>query len=198
MGVSKAVLPFGPELMLPRIVRLVGQVVDQIVVVAAPRQQLPDLPQDTIVAFDEREGRGPLEGLLAGIRATQPNTDLIYATSCDVPLFVPAFAQRLFDSIGDHDIAVPVDGKFKHPLSAVYRRRVLPVIEQLLRKDQLRPAFVFERVSALTVPVDDLREVDPRLDTLINLNDPRQYSDALRAAGFEPPTGEQPDDTLGP
>ena len=44
MGVAKAVLPFGPETMLQRVVRLLGTVVAPIVVVAARDQELPPLP----------------------------------------------------------------------------------------------------------------------------------------------------------
>ena len=41
MGLAKATLPFGPEAMLQRVVRLLGAVVRPIVVVAAPEQELP-------------------------------------------------------------------------------------------------------------------------------------------------------------
>ena len=67
MGYSKAILPFGPELMLQRVVRLLSEVVSPIVVVAAPTQELPPFPSDVLIARDQREGRGPLEGLLAGL-----------------------------------------------------------------------------------------------------------------------------------
>ncbi len=42
MGVSKATLPFGPETMLQRVVRLLGTVVSPIIVVAAHEQSLPE------------------------------------------------------------------------------------------------------------------------------------------------------------
>jgi molybdopterin-guanine dinucleotide biosynthesis protein A len=56
MGSSKALLPFGSETMLQRVVRLLGKVVSPLVVVAAVEQELPALPRDVIVARDEREG----------------------------------------------------------------------------------------------------------------------------------------------
>ena len=67
MGVPKATLPFGPETMLQRVVRLLGTVVTPIVAVAAREQVLPELPDDVIVTRDEREAKGPLEGLRAGL-----------------------------------------------------------------------------------------------------------------------------------
>src|SRR4029077_16787576 len=129
MGLAKATLPFGPETMLQRVVRLLGNVVSPIVVVAAREQSLPELPDDVRVTRDEREQRGPLEGLRAGLRALPTSVGIAYVTSCDVPLLVPAFVQRMIELLGDHDIAVmEIDG-FPNPLSAVYRRDTLPQVE---------------------------------------------------------------------
>ena len=151
MGVPKATLPFGPETMLQRVVRLLDTVIGPIVVVAARDQQLPELPDKVIKAVDEREQRGPLEGLRAGLKALPSSVDAAYVTSCDVPLLVPAFATRMIELLGDHDIAVmEIDG-FPHPLSAVYRRSTLLQVESLLEKDKLRPVFLFEAVRTRRV-----------------------------------------------
>jgi molybdopterin-guanine dinucleotide biosynthesis protein A len=184
MGQDKASLPFGPELMLPRIVRLLSQVVSPIVVVAAPRQQFPPLPAEVIVARDAREGRGPLEGLLAGLTAIAPHADAAYATSCDVPLLVPDFVRMMIARLGENDVAVPVEGRLHHPLGAVYRTSVIPVIAELLAAEQLRPVFLFDRVPTCRVPVSELTAVDSRLLTLKNLNRPEDYLAALVEAGF--------------
>ncbi len=69
MGTAKALLPFGPETMLQRVVRLLGTVVSPIVAVAAVDQRCPSCRAGVIVTRDEREGRGPLEGLRAGLKA---------------------------------------------------------------------------------------------------------------------------------
>jgi molybdenum cofactor guanylyltransferase len=186
MGRDKATLPFGPELMLQRVVRLIGGVVEpnQIVVVAAPNQQLPDLPADVTVAHDVREYRGPLEGLSSGFRALAGRADAAYATACDVPLLVPAFVEQMFSLLGDYDIAVPFDGEHHHPLAAVYRPAILPQVQYLLDAERLRPRFLFDEVRTREVPIDDLRAVDPQLATLENLNYDEDYRRALTVAGF--------------
>ena len=186
MGRDKATLPFGPELMLQRVIRLVSQVVtpQRIVVVTAPGQQLPEISREITVTHDERQDRGPLEGLAAGLRVTDKNVDAVYVTSCDVPLLVPAFIERMFELIKDHEIAVPRDGQHHHTLAAVYRLSVLDHVQQLLGADRLRPRFLFDEVNTREVPVDELRLVDPELATLENLNHPEDYLKALSVAGF--------------
>jgi len=186
MGVPKATLQFGPETMLQRVVRLLGTVVSPIVVVAAREQSLPQLPDDIVITHDEREQRGPLEGLRAGLKALPSSVEFAYITSCDVPLLVPQFVERMVELLGDHDIAVmEIDG-FPHPLSAVYRRDTLPHVERLLQNDRLRPVFLFDAVRTRRVRPEEMISVDPELRTLRNLNTPEDYSAALAEAGYQP------------
>jgi molybdopterin-guanine dinucleotide biosynthesis protein A len=183
MGSSKAMLPFGSETMLQRVVRLLSEMVSPIVVVAATDQELPALPHDVIIARDEREARGPLEGLRAGLKALPPDTDAAYVTSCDVPLLVPNFVRQMLDLARGYDIAVmEIDG-FTHPLSAVYRRATLPFVEDLLGKNRLRPVFLFEAVKTRRVRPDEMT-ADPELRTLRNLNTREDYERALVEAGL--------------
>ena len=119
-------LPFGPETMLQRVVRLLGTVVSPIVVVAAETQELPALPPGTILTRDERDASGPLEGIRAGLAALPEGVDAAYITSCDVPLLVPAFVRRMIELADGYDIAITENDGFAHPLSAIYRRAALP------------------------------------------------------------------------
>ncbi len=182
MGRDKATLPFGPELMLQRVVRLLSEEVDSsaIVVVSAMGQILPPLPPEIRVACDETPERGPLEGLAAGLKAMPNRVEAVYATSCDVPLMATRFVRAMFDHLGNHEIAVPVEGQFHHPLAAVYRPRVLSVVQQLLTANKLRPRFLFDEVDTIEVDVESLRVCDPTLSTLMNLNHPEEYEAALK------------------
>ena len=121
-----------------------------------------------------------------GLAALPTTVEAAYVTSCDVPLLVPAFVRRMFELLGDHAAAVPVSAGFTHPLAAVYRRSLVDVMEELLASDQLRPALLFDIVSTRRVAENELRDVDPRLDTLQNLNRPRLSGRAERA-GFSLP-----------
>jgi molybdopterin-guanine dinucleotide biosynthesis protein A len=185
MGTAKALLPFGPERMLTRVVRLLQTVVSPIVVVGAQGQSLPAVPPDIIIARDEHVARGPLEGIAAGLAAISPHSTAAYITSCDVPLLVPAFVQRMIELLGDDEIAVPCDGDFHHPLAAVYRVSVADRVRHLLAADRLRTLFLFELARTRRVDVGELRNVDPALATLRNLNHPDDYLAALAIAGFQ-------------
>jgi molybdopterin-guanine dinucleotide biosynthesis protein A len=180
MGRPKAWLPLGDELMLPRVVRLLSMAVRQIVVVAAPEQEIPPLPADVLIVRDEEKGRGPLQGLAAGLAASAGKVEVVYASSCDVPFLQPLFVRRLIELLGEQHICVPRVGDYHHPLAAVYRCAVLPTVRRLLAEDRLRPFFLFEAEPTRVVEAAELADVDPTFQTLRNLNTPEDYEQALR------------------
>jgi molybdenum cofactor guanylyltransferase len=183
MGRPKAWLPFGGELMLPRVVRLLGTVVHPLVVVAAPAQEIPEVPVEVIIVRDEEKGRGPLQGLAAGLAALAGRADAAYVSSCDVPFLQPEFVRRLIALLGERRICVPRVGEYHHPLAAVYRCEVLASVRRLLAEDRLRPFFLFEAEPTRLVGPAELADVDPTFQTLRNLNTPEDYEQALRDFG---------------
>jgi molybdopterin-guanine dinucleotide biosynthesis protein A len=183
MGRPKAWLPIAGDIMLRRVVRCLGEVVSPIVVVAAPGQDVPPLPGDIQLLRDEERGRGPLEGLAAGLAALAGRAEAAYLSSCDVPFLRPAFVRRLINLLGDRSICVPRVGDFHHPLAAVYRVNVLDAVRRLLTENRLRPFFLFEAVRTRVVEVSELSDVDPGFESLRNLNTPGDYEQALAELG---------------
>jgi molybdopterin-guanine dinucleotide biosynthesis protein A len=175
MGRPKAWLPFGGELMLQRVVRVLGEVVNPVVVVAAPGQDVPPLPVGVEIVRDEVEGRGPLQGLAAGLAALAGRADAAYLSSCDVPFLTAAFVKRMVELLAGHSISVPQVGGYLHPLAAVYRLAMRPVVADLLAADRLRPVFLFDAVPTRIVVPDELTD----LQSLRNLNTPEDYAAAL-------------------
>jgi molybdopterin-guanine dinucleotide biosynthesis protein A len=184
MGTAKAWLPFGGELMLPRVVRILSEEVTPIVVVAAPEQELPPLPDGVQIVRDEERGRGPLQGLAAGLAALEGRAHAAYISSCDVPFLRPTFVRRMIDLLGEQHISVAFVDGYHHPLAAVYRIEVLPAVRRLLSEHQLRPVFLFETAPTRVINADELRDVDRAFDSLRNLNTPEEYAQALRDARF--------------
>lgn len=187
MGHDKAGLPFGPESMLARVVRLLADVVEPVVVVAAVGQTLPAIPNNIEVVRDEHSERGPLEGLAAGLRACRESADACYVTGCDTPRLVPAFVSRMFELLGDYDAAVPIVDGHRQPLSAVYRLSLLPQIDELRQNGTSGPRGLLAKVRAREVAEDKVTDVDPDLVSITNINHPADYFQAVRACGFEVP-----------
>lgn len=182
MGRPKAWLPFGDELLLPRVVRLLAEVVGPVVVVAAPGQDVPPLPADVAVVRDPVEHQGPLRGLATGLEAIRDKADAAYLSSCDVPLLRPGFVRRVVASSGEAAIAVPRTDGHHHPLAAVYRiEPVLAAARSLLAANRLRLASLFDILPTTVLGPDAFADVDPALVSLRNANTPQEYAAALDA-----------------
>jgi molybdenum cofactor guanylyltransferase len=182
MGRPKEWLPLGSETMLQRVVRLLGEAVEPVVVVAAAGQVLPELPAGVAVLRDRVPDRGPLEGIAVGLAAVAgAGADAAFVASCDLPLLRPPFVHRMIELSDGHDVTVPhVDGR-DHPLAAVYRTDLLPRIESLLSTGQRRTVELFHQARTRRVTPAELADVDPALESLINVNTPADYEQVLRA-----------------
>ncbi len=174
--------------MLFHMLQLLRSVVEPLLVVAAPDQDLPELPAEVNLVRDRSLGRGPLEGLYCGLNYLAGHIDAAYVTGCDTPLLRPDFIRFMLDQLGSHDVAVPVDGTRYHPLAAVYRTSVAPTIATLLAHDQLQMNSLYSAVATHAIDIQQLRSVDPELLSLVNLNSPEDYRRALQLAGYAPDT----------
>ena len=191
MGRPKAALEWHGSTLLHRVAGIVGRAVSgPVIVVGAPGQELPDLPPGASVAEDAREGRGPLQGLAAGLAAAAPDADWAYVSSTDVPLLHPAFVGRVLAAAEreDVDVVLPVADGFRHPLAAAYRTALLPAVEELIAQDRLRTTSLFELCRVHELDEEELladprlAAADPELLSLLNVNDPDEYERARRQA----------------
>ncbi len=181
MGRPKAWLPIGGEVMLQRVVRILQQVVEPVVVVAAPEQELPPLPAAAVITRDPVEAQGPLRGLATGLAALHESPcPGVYLSACDVPFLRPAFVRRIVESLQDAEACVPRVGGFFHPLAAAYRTHLRSVAEHLLAVGRSRPWDLIQSVRHRFLDADDLHDVDPDLRSLRNVNTPAEYEEILR------------------
>jgi len=186
MGTPKADLDWHGCTLLRRAVGIVGRAVDgPVVVVCARDQQLPPLPARVELAEDEREGRGPLQGIAAGLRAIGDRAQVVYVSGIDAPLLHPAFVGHVIAALREADVALPRAHGFAHPLAAAYRAApVALLLQALLDDDDLGSAALFARCTVRELDETALLAdpaiavFDPQLDSLLNLNEPDEYERA--------------------
>jgi molybdopterin-guanine dinucleotide biosynthesis protein A len=187
MGRPKATLEWHGSTLLRRVAGIVDRAVEgPVVVVRAPGQELPELPRRAEVADDAREGRGPLEGLAAGLAAVRDRTEWAYVSSTDVPLLHPAFVRVVLAAAGrdNVDVVLPVAHGRRQPLAAAYRTALLDAVRALIDAGELRPSLLLERCRVRELCERDLladpelARSDPGLLSLLNVNDPADYERA--------------------
>jgi molybdopterin-guanine dinucleotide biosynthesis protein A len=83
-----------------------------------------------------------------------------------------------------------------YPLFGVYRTSCGTALDAAMKINQLKgrgaslhsALNVEERIKVLRLPIDELRMIDPELQSLMNCNTPEEYQAALAAA--EPQRGD--------
>src|SRR5678815_3950565 len=108
MGRPKACLDLDGKSVLARVIEQVRTWSAEIVLVAAPEQDLPPLddPQPMVVR-DDHPGAGPLPALVVGLEGVRASWALLLA--CDAPLVQASVVTRLASVRGaDVDAVVPI------------------------------------------------------------------------------------------
>lgn len=176
MGRPKALLPFDGEPLIAHIARRLERLFSEIVVVAAPGQELPLLPA-TLVQ-DEVPYQGPVGGICYGLRAASGK--VCFVTSCDVPFLNLPLILYLTTQISNYDVVVPYWQNRFQPLHTLYRRSVLSLLQEQLGRGELRPIDLYKKVRTRVIHEDELRKFDPEGLSFININSREDYQAALK------------------
>ncbi|MDA1017541.1 MAG: molybdenum cofactor guanylyltransferase, partial [Planctomycetota bacterium] len=142
------------------------------------------LPADVLIKRDRQSERGPLEGLAVGLEALRGSADAAFVSPCDCPLLRSEFVRKMISCLDDHELVIPRDASFFHPLAAVYRTSLVDRVTELIAANRMRPFFLVEAADSRIIDVSELRDVDPQLESLRNMNTPDDYESALKLAGF--------------
>jgi len=172
-GSDKASAPLLGKPMLQWVISALAGACDELVVVTAREQLLPNVEASVPirVVVDLYDGLGPLAGLVAGFAAVA--TPLCFAVPCDAPLIWPALVTMLAGLSAEWDVVCPYVGGFMQPLAALYRvETCLPVFRDFVERDLLKVTAAFGPLRTRVVREDELRAVDPALESFLNANRP--------------------------
>jgi molybdopterin-guanine dinucleotide biosynthesis protein A len=179
MGRAKAWLPWGGRPMLAHVVERLAAAVDEVVVVAAPDQLLPDV--SARIVRDVHEGLGPLAGIREGL--SHATAELCFVTATDAPYLSRAFVETV---LAEGRAAAPVIDGYVQALSAAYPRAGAEVATVLLEAGKRRPLDLLEHFDFVRIPVDGL----PDVESVRGFNTPDEYLAAVRACDVRPVTVE--------
>ena len=180
LGIDKQELMFDGKTFLETIVSALQPVVRRVVLVGnvnADRHQLPD---SVLVTQDQRSGKGPLEGIRVGLEALSSDCEYAFVSSCDVPLLTGDLIEFLFARIRDADAIVPTKGPRQYGMTAIYRTWLHAAVDQRIQQNKLRVCNLAEGFQVTNIDAEELRAVDPELDTLTNINSAEDYFRLLK------------------
>ena len=189
MGVDKASLVLGGRTLIQRTIDALGEAADEIVVVRAPGQQLPELqsPRPLRIVEDPVEGEGPLIGIAAGLSAATAPVALV--VGCDMPFLRPALLRLLAErAAAGRRFVVPMHEGRVQPLCSAVRRDALEVVRAHVEAGDRRIMSIADDLDVDRVPPGEWAAADPEGRSFEDVDTPEQFeAAAAREAGGDAP-----------
>ena len=187
LGFDKQELMFDGQTFLETIVSAIQPVVRRILLVGNVNADRHRLPDSVSITQDQRLGKGPLEGIRVGLEDLSSDCEYAFVSSCDVPLLTGDLVEFLFARIGDADAIVPTKGPRQYGMTAIYRTQLHAAVDQRIQQHKLRVCNLAEGFQVTNIDAEELRVVDPELDTLTNINSAEDYFRLLKRFGQQCP-----------
>ena len=168
MGQNKAFLEVRGERIIDRTRRIFGELFAEVLLVTNSPGEYLDLNLRTVT--DLYPGKGSLGGIYTGL--FYASFSRAFVAACDMPFLNRDLISHLVSLSPQYDIVIPRTEDGQQPLHAVYSRRCLPFMEDLLQKGDLKILDFFHRVKKREVPTEEILSFDPRLESFLNLNTP--------------------------
>ncbi len=179
MGFPKHLLPAPVGTVMDHIINRIGNLFGEIIIAG---RNLEISRTDVRVVEDVRHTRSPLVGILSGLlKSDNPHSLVI---GCDMPFVRKELIRHLASKVDvGTDVVVPVIRGFYEPLCAVYSRSTSGIIEKYIDSGGAKVTGFFEFATVAEVGEAEIRLFDPRLESFINMNTPRDYV-TYHSAGF--------------
>lgn len=166
MGQNKALLEFNNRRFIDRIAdELSG--FSETVISAAAKGDYEDLGLP--VVYDEHQEIGPIEGIYQILRAA--SQEYVFICAADMPFIKKELVSYMAEFISsDYDCFCLMDEEHVHPLCAIYSKRMLGVIEELIARGQYRLVNILNKVRTKYIKLEYTR-FEKKLVKNINTKD---------------------------
>jgi molybdenum cofactor guanylyltransferase len=172
MGKNKAFLEVKGERIIDRTRNLLLELFDEVLLVT---NSFPDyLDLNLRLVADLYAGKGALGGIYTGLfHASHSHA---FVAACDMPFLNKDLIRHLIDRSPGYDIVIPKTQDGWQPLHAIYSKKCLPFMEDLIREDNLKIIDFFHRVKKREVPTEEILPLDPSLASFLNVNTPEELA----------------------
>jgi molybdopterin-guanine dinucleotide biosynthesis protein A len=174
LGMDKALLELDGQTLLARTVDKAAALSDDVIVVTNNPGRYQYLGLDVRFVPDEQPGEGALMGLYSGLRAARHGAAL--AVACDMPFLNALLLQYMLAKSTSYDIVVPrLKNDLLEPLHAIYSKRCLAFMAQLLAQGRRRIFAFYADVRVHYVEEETIARFDPLHLSFVNVNTPADW-----------------------
>jgi molybdopterin-guanine dinucleotide biosynthesis protein A len=179
LGQDKALVELGGQTLLQRSVKNLEFLDNEIVVVAAPEQRLPEITVSSRLKIvrDITPGKGPLIGIYTGLCASA--YPLSFVVACDMPFVRRALVEKIIRMAPGYDVVIPRRPQGLEPLHATYARSCIGYIETLIKVGRYKIDSLLEMVNVKYLEENEIKPIDPEGVSFFNINTPADITQAM-------------------
>ena len=170
LGYDKVLEIIGNTSLLERVISRVSLLSSEVIIVTANEQtnlELVDYPKLRILC-DIYPGKGPIGGIYTGLATSTSFYNLVVAS--DMPFLNHNLLHYMIQLSANFDLVVPRVGNLVEPLHAVYTKKCLASIEQMIKQDKLSVNQLFQLVKTRYVETEEIERFDPKHLSFFNIN----------------------------
>ncbi|WP_284140090.1 MULTISPECIES: molybdenum cofactor guanylyltransferase [unclassified Virgibacillus] len=171
MGTNKALLNIGGKSAIEHVADKLHACCDDVIIISNDRE--PYIFLNLSIFPDNFPHKGPLAGMETALQNVQADAYLFAA--CDMPLIEPRLYMYLLTQLGNYDAVVPSYNGQLHPLAGIYRRTILPKLQNQLTTNNLRVRTLLDQVNVLYMKEFPGFESDILENHFFNMNYPVDY-----------------------
>jgi molybdopterin-guanine dinucleotide biosynthesis protein A len=174
LGRDKATLTLGGRTLVQRLVDLLVDLSDDILVVLRPDQNL-NVDRARAVT-DLPPYSGALAGLAAALEAARH--EWCVAVACDMPFVNLQLLRYMASLTPGYEVVMPRLPVGLEPLYALYHKRCLPALRKALGSGQRRLVSFHGSVRVRYVSPQEITDFDPTGRSFFNINTPQELAQA--------------------
>jgi len=168
MGVNKAFIKVGEQRIIDRTADLFKALFRQVILVTNTPLEYASL--DLEIAVDLIHENSPLVGIYTGL--CYSSHPYCFVAGCDMPSISREILTHMISRCPRQDVIIPLLDDGYHPLHAIYSKRCITTIEELIRSRKFKITDLFPYIRLREVTADELRPLDRTFSSVLNLNTP--------------------------
>lgn len=177
MGQNKAFLRLGNDTLIGHVVQCMQSITDELLIITNNPDEYSRMNIE--IRNDILQNAGTLGGIHSGL--THASNETVICVGCDSPFLKPNLLNYLISALEDYDAVMPLSNeidkthKTLQTLCAVYSKRCIPIVEEMLKQTELRVHALQEHANVLCIPPEKWKVYDPDGISFFNVNTPEDY-----------------------
>jgi molybdopterin-guanine dinucleotide biosynthesis protein A len=172
MGKNKALLELRGKYIISQVIDILLPLCNEIII-STNSKELDFLGYRTV--SDEKSNIGPIAGIYSALKASKTNKNII--VSCDTPFINSGLLKKMQKISQDFEIVLPIFHGYLQPITGIFDKSILPLIEKELSQRNYIPPRIFEKCNLNKLKIDNASSFYNK-HLFFNVNSPEDYQKA--------------------